>query len=90
MYMLLGYYLNFLNVTISNNNIHQYIFLVLIEPFLIVYTYENSLMFLGCILLKDLLYQFRLHLMLDLEYTNLYFHNLKFSKLFIKIIWHIK
>lgn len=72
------------------SNIHQTIFSVLIELyFIILYTYENSLMFHEYILLKDWLYQLRLHLMLDLEYTNLYFHNLKFYKIFIKINWLI-
>lgn len=68
------------------SNIHQTIFSILIKLyFIILYTYENSLMFHEYILLKDWLYQLRLHLMLDLEYTNLYFHNLKLYKIFIKI-----
>jgi len=72
------------------SNIHQTIFSVLIELyFIILNTYENSLMFHEYILLKGWLYQFRLHLMLDLEYTNLYFHNLKLYKIFIKINWFI-
>lgn len=42
----------------------------------IVNTYENNLVLHGYILLINFLYQYRLHLMLDLEYTNLYFRNL--------------